>query len=62
MTAPSRIVQWLAIRASAPICAPWMVHMCAMVAPGPTSTGIPGGACSTEPSWTLAPSRITTGA
>jgi len=62
ITAPSRTVQWLAISASAPLWAPWIVHMWAMVAPGPTSTGIPGGACSTEPSWTLAPSRMTTGA
>ena len=62
ITAPSSTVQWLAISASAPMWAPWIVHMCAIVAPGPTSTGMPGGACSTDPSCTLAPSRMTMGA
>ncbi|CPC07109.1 Uncharacterised protein [Mycobacterium tuberculosis] len=62
ITAPSRTVAWLAIRASDPTWTPWITHRCATVAPGPMSTGMPGGACNTAPSCTLAPSRTTTGA
>lgn len=61
ITAPSKTVAWLAINASGPTCAPWTTHRCATVAPGPMSTGMPGGACSTDPSCTLAPSRTTMG-
>ena len=62
MTAPSRIVEWFAMTASAPMCAPWTTQLWATVAPGPMSTGIPGGACSTLQSWTFAPCRTMMGA
>ena len=62
MTAPSRTVQWLASTACAPMCTPCTTQPCATVAPGPTSTGMPGGACSTQQSCTLAPSRTMIGA
>ena len=39
-----------------------MTQPCAIVAPGPMSTGMPGGACSTLQSCTLAPSRTMIGA
>ena len=38
-----------------------MTQPCAIVAPGPMSTGMPGGACSTQQSCTLAPSRTMIG-
>ncbi len=62
ITAPSSTVAWLAITASAPMCTPWITQLWATVAPGPTSTGMPGGACSTQQSCTLAPSRTMMGA
>lgn len=34
ITAPSRTVAWLAIRASDPTWTPWITHRCATVAPG----------------------------
>src|SRR3954447_11907730 len=61
-TAPSSTVQWLASTAWAPMCTPCTTQPCATVAPGPTSTGMPGGACSTQQSCTLAPSRTMIGA
>ena len=59
--APSSTVAPLPISASACTTAPWTTHTWPMVAPSPTSVTGSRPPCSTDPSCTFAPRRITIG-